>query len=80
MDVSQVRFILTQDLSSARVHERIEQTQDNGNIRYLVDERCQTDQSGHWVELSDPIIDALEFRIAGLEDDDYCKFCFPRED
>ncbi len=56
--------ILTRDRSSGRVHRRV---RIGTNAALLVDERCQTDQSGDY-----EVIGSTE----GIEPDALCRWCF----
>jgi hypothetical protein len=57
--------ILTRDRSSGRVHRRV---RIGKSATLLVDERCNTDQSGAY-----DVIDSTE----GIEPDALCRWCFP---
>lgn len=64
MEVTQ---IITRDRSSGRYHKRYRITED-GQTRTVVDERCQTDQSGGYDVVAAPRV------IKGRKE--LCKYCF----
>lgn len=64
--------ITTRDRSSGRYHSRYIEVQENGDERTLVDERCQTDQSGNY--------DVLEAVPQSADRDTLCFYCFPPVD
>lgn len=59
-------IVLTRDRSSGRVHRRMR----HGG-RLMVDERCQTDQSGAFEVVEAEALPANAAR---------CRFCFPPEE
>lgn len=61
--------IITCDRSSGRYHYRYIEVQENGNERILVDERCQTDQSGKF--------DVLTEIPESADRNTLCRFCMP---
>lgn len=61
--------IITRDRSSERIHFRYIEVQENGAERTLVDERCQTDQSGKF--------DVLTEVPESADRNTLCRWCFP---
>lgn len=61
--------IITRDRSNGRIHYRYIEVQENGHERMLVDERCQSDQSGKF--------DVLEQVPEAADRNMLCRFCMP---
>ncbi len=56
-------IVYTRDISSGRVHKRV-----RDGARFLVDERCNSDQSGAYAVVEN--IEAADFEAL-------CRHCFP---
>lgn len=61
----EITEIITRDISSGQHHRRYRQTFEGGSTRILVDERCQTDQSGGYYIVSTAPLDSR------------CEYCWP---
>lgn len=62
--------ITTVDRSSGKYHERWIEVQLDGNERVLVDERCQTDQSGRYDVLPEGPPESADVNTL-------CRWCYP---
>jgi len=74
MDERMYVTVYTQDLSSGKVHARLQETF-AGRTRMLVDERCNLDQAGKYARIKETEIDSLD--VTDVEPEQLCHFCFP---
>lgn len=66
MNFRDAKIVLTEDVSSGRVHERLYR---NGGLRSS--EGCNLDDAGHF-----RVIDSID----GIAPDKLCRRCFPEHD
>jgi hypothetical protein len=75
-----IDLILTKDRSNGRFHKRYAEVQSGYDARdplrsasrILVDERCNTDQSGSYTIVN-------EYEVAVSQPEARCRYCFPMD-